>query len=159
MSTPKKHKKITNSSILSRCFPFYNENTLLSGVLEMITTLPRLTFSGYRTQFGAPNTFGELRRSDDAFEDTETLRARMSDDGYLYLPGYLDREEVLAARHTMLQRLAEEGRSIQNAPLDEGRINPDVHMQFRADLALDNHSAAKGAVRRRHDAILESVLR
>jgi hypothetical protein len=103
----------------------------------MITTLPRLTSQGIELD-QSPQTFGELRRSDDAFNDVETLRARMNSDGYLFLPGYLNREEVLSARHEMLLRLAQEGVLDESAPLDEGRVKPNVNMQFRADLALEN---------------------
>ena len=103
----------------------------------MTPTLPHLTSQGIELDL-APQGFGELRRSDDAFDDIETLRARMNDDGYLYLPGYLDRDEVASARHEMLRRLAEERVLDESAPLDEGRIKPNVEMAFRADLALDN---------------------
>jgi len=53
--------------------------------------------------------FGELRRSEDAVGRTGELRRRIAADGYLYLPGYLDRGEVLAARHDLLVRLAAVG--------------------------------------------------
>jgi len=55
------------------------------------------------TSFGhaldlSPQAFGELRRSSDIAHDASLVRARMAEDGYLYLPGLLDVEEVLAAR-------------------------------------------------------------
>ena len=103
----------------------------------MTTTLLRLTSQGTELDL-SPQSFGELRRSDDAFDDIETLRARMSDDGYLYLPGYLDRDEVNEARHKMLRELEKEGCFMAEASLEEGRLRPDLRMAFRADLALDN---------------------
>jgi hypothetical protein len=49
--------------------------------------------------------FGELRRSDDAVGDVAELHRRIAAEGYLFLPGYLDRDEVLAARRDVLTRL------------------------------------------------------
>ena len=66
------------------------------------------------TSFGhaldlSPQSFGELRRSNDIAHDATQLRARMAEDGYLYLPGLLDAEEVLAARREITDRLAAGG--------------------------------------------------
>lgn len=55
----------------------------------------------------SPDAFGELRRSDDIVHDTEALWARMAADGYLYLPGYLDRALVRAARRVLCRQLAD----------------------------------------------------
>ena len=54
-----------------------------------------------------PSAFGFLRESRDAADDFGELRARLENDGYLYLPGYLDRDEVLGVRRTVPDRLAE----------------------------------------------------
>lgn len=69
---------------------------------------PRITARGH-TLDTSPAAFGELRRSDDALDDQAELRSRLDADGYLYLPGYLDRDEVLAARHDVLCGLADLG--------------------------------------------------
>ena len=66
------------------------------------------------TSFGhaldlSPQSFGELRRSNDIAHDATQLRARMAEDGYLYLPGLLDVDEVLAARREITDRLAAGG--------------------------------------------------
>ncbi|MGN6697619.1 MAG: phytanoyl-CoA dioxygenase family protein, partial [Thermomicrobiales bacterium] len=57
----------------------------------------------------APSALGELRRSDDVAGDFPTLRRRFAEDGYLYLPGYLDRAAVLAARGAIAEHLAAAG--------------------------------------------------
>ena len=67
----------------------------------------------------SPDALGELRRSDDLVRpgsgvaDVErhvgALRERMAEDGYVLLPGYLDREEVLTARRALCARMAELG--------------------------------------------------
>lgn len=69
---------------------------------------PRLTATG-RVPDLSPEAFGQLRRSDDACDDAAELRRRMADDGYLFLPGYLDRAEVLFARRYLLARADELG--------------------------------------------------
>jgi hypothetical protein len=53
----------------------------------------------------SPSAFGELRRSTALFHDPSRLRARMAEDGYLYLPGLLDREEVLGVHRSVSERL------------------------------------------------------
>jgi hypothetical protein len=55
----------------------------------------------------APTALGELRRTD-AGADAGELRSRLADDGYLFLPGYLDREEVLGAGRDVFDRMASE---------------------------------------------------
>jgi ectoine hydroxylase-related dioxygenase (phytanoyl-CoA dioxygenase family) len=52
---------------------------------------------------------GELRDSAGLAGDGEALRARLAEDGYLFLRGALDRAAVLAAREEVFARLAEVG--------------------------------------------------
>jgi hypothetical protein len=61
------------------------------------------------TAQGAPLEVGELRSSADAVDDADELRARLGTDGYLFLPGYLDPDEVRAARRSILDVLAADG--------------------------------------------------
>ena len=76
------------------------------------------------TSFGnaldvSPQAFGELRRSNDIAHDAPLICARMAEDGYLYLPGLLDVEEVLAARGEITDRLAAGGAiDPQHNPMD-----------------------------------------
>jgi hypothetical protein len=72
------------------------------------TALPPLTSLGKELDRSAA-AFGELRRSADIAQDGAALRARMAEDGYLYLPGLLDGEQVRAARQYVVDRLAELG--------------------------------------------------
>lgn len=69
------------------------------------TTVGRVTAQGRVLEQG-PGALGELRRSDDAVGSPAELRRRLAHDGYLFLPGYLDRPEVLTARAEILQALA-----------------------------------------------------
>ncbi|OGG50104.1 MAG: hypothetical protein A3F84_02650 [Candidatus Handelsmanbacteria bacterium RIFCSPLOWO2_12_FULL_64_10] len=67
----------------------------------------------------SPGRFGEFRASNDVLQDPAALRARMAEDGYLLLRGYLDREVVLNARRELLTKLNAAGDIDTHYPLDE----------------------------------------
>lgn len=99
--------------------------------------------NGTRTIGGKPIPadaahFGELRRSDDALTDGETLRERLETDGYLYLPGALLREQVIAARHECVSRLAAQGAFAPNTDPMEARAAIGKNYYFNESLAEDN---------------------
>jgi ectoine hydroxylase-related dioxygenase (phytanoyl-CoA dioxygenase family) len=73
----------------------------------LVQERPRITAFGHEVDT-RPEHFGALRSSSAIRDDGEALRERMAEDGYLYLPGYFDREQVLAARLGVATRLAEE---------------------------------------------------
>ena len=73
-----------------------------------------------------PGTYGELKSSADLAGDGEALRARMEQDGYLYLPGLLDRDRVDAAANAMIDLLASRGALDPDAPRSEAVIKPGV---------------------------------
>ncbi len=62
----------------------------------------------------------------------------MAEDGYLYLPGYLDRNLVLRARESVTERLAAEGLTDPGHSADEAVAHPDSGLKFKPDLAHDN---------------------
>jgi hypothetical protein len=100
-------------------------------------TLPKLTSQGLELDTSA-ESFGLLRDSTDVLEDTGTLRERMAEDGYLYLPSYLDRDLVLEARKSVTERLAAEGLTDSGYSADEAVAHPDSGLKFKPDLAHDN---------------------
>lgn len=78
--------------------------------------------------------FGRLRDSSTLVGDTEALRQRLDEDGYLYLKGFLNRDEVLEARAAILSYMAEhEGLEPGARPLDGvmGQYGKSVHMMGR----------------------------
>ena len=81
--------------------------------------VPRLTALKHEVDT-SPEKFGALRRSDGLIGDAPALRERMAEDGYLFLPGLLDREEVQAARRSIMAMLAEEGILEPGTPPEEG---------------------------------------
>ncbi len=90
-----------------------------------------------------PDHFGYLRDSTDLLGDPASLREQMARDGYLFLPGLLNRKEVLAARAEMVRRVAEAG--ILKAGTDpmDAIIAPDKTCAFMPELALNNPAMAK----------------
>ncbi|HEU5315137.1 MAG TPA: phytanoyl-CoA dioxygenase family protein [Chloroflexota bacterium] len=101
---------------------------------------PRVVSRGQELEL-APEAFGELRRSDDLVRprygvaDVErrsaALRERMAEDGYVFLPGYLDRAEVLDARRAICSRLAELGLlrgGDATYPVEEGIVVPGASL-------------------------------
>ena len=97
----------------------------------------RLTSVGHELDL-SPVCFGSLKNSIEMIGDAEVLHRQMAEDGYLFLPGYLVREEVRAARQVMAERLAAEGHLDPNRAVEECAARPGVDLAFRPDLARDN---------------------
>ncbi|CAN5653102.1 phytanoyl-CoA dioxygenase family protein [soil metagenome] len=100
-------------------------------------TIPPLYYRGNQLKT-SPAYFGELHDSTDIINDAPALRQRMADDGYLYLPGLLDRDKVLEARRSVLQRLWDQGSLDTNYPLMDGVAKAGVEFSYRPDLAAKN---------------------
>ncbi|MBM3280998.1 MAG: phytanoyl-CoA dioxygenase family protein [Candidatus Handelsmanbacteria bacterium] len=91
----------------------------------------------------SPAGFGELRRSDAAMDDVAELCRRIEEDGYLFLPGLLDREEVAAARQEVMDRLQAAGILDGRYPAYEGVVKPDHTISFMPQLAKGNQPLMK----------------
>lgn len=74
-----------------------------------MSTSNLLTARGYELD-DSPSAFGELRRSDDLLDDTFVLQQRLKQDGYLYIPGFFQRKDVMSVRIEMVRRLALAGK-------------------------------------------------
>jgi len=66
--------------------------------------------------------FGYLADSSHLVGETELLRDRLEEDGYLFLPGFFKREAVMAARRVVTDRLMEEGILDASHPSLEGVV-------------------------------------
>lgn len=99
--------------------------------------LPRLTALGQELDT-SPERFGILRDSSEFAGDGDALRARMAEDGYLFLPGLLRRAEVLEARGEIVRRLAERGCLDPDSPPVEAVALPGERRYFMPDLAEGN---------------------
>lgn len=82
--------------------------------------------------------FGELRESSACIGNGKSLRARMEEDGYLFIRGFFKREDVLAARHMIVERLAKLGFLQPGSNPMDAHIKPGAELGFRGDLAPDN---------------------
>lgn len=88
-----------------------------------------------------PSTFGELRRSNEVRDDVASLRRRLAEDGYLFVPGLLPQAEVVSARNDVLARLEREGHLEPGTPRDEARARPGSREYlFRPDLTRENRA-------------------
>jgi hypothetical protein len=97
-----------------------------------------LTFRGNKLVQSA-DEIGELRRSDDAADDREELHRRLDEDGYLFVPGALDHDEVMDARLEVLRRLDGAGFvDSVNHPLIEGHYKEGGQMGGYGFLTEDN---------------------
>jgi hypothetical protein len=67
----------------------------------------------------------DLRDSNDILDNPEALHDRITEDGYLLIRGLHDKETVLAARQTILEKLAAKGMLASDTPLMDGIFNPD----------------------------------
>jgi hypothetical protein len=79
------------------------------------------------------SAFGLLRETREV--NPVMLRQRMAADGYLYLPGFLAREEVRQVRLALLQRIADRGFLDPAFPLEEGRVRPGERVSLPTDFA------------------------
>lgn len=100
-------------------------------------TLPNLTTRGVALDQSA-DAFGFLRTSHEIAEDGAALQSRMAEDGYLYMPGLLDRSLIAEVRQVLLHRLDEQGWLNPDYPLDDAVVAPDRSSYFMADLAKNN---------------------
>lgn len=100
-------------------------------------SFPRLVSAGKAIDT-SPERFGKLRESIDVIDDVDALRGRMQEDGYLFLPGYLDRDLVFEARQVIVDRLAEEGSLAPGAPPMDAVARNGADFKYREDLADDN---------------------
>jgi len=78
---------------------------------------------GVELEFG--DRLAELRDSADLSSDVDAMRERLDEDGYLYLPGFHDPEQVRAARRDVVEHMAEAGMLDGDHPPDAAVVDPD----------------------------------
>ena len=89
------------------------------------------------------NAFGFLRNSAALVGVAAALRERMTEDGYLYLPGLLNRAEVEAARISVLERAAADGLLDPEFPVAKGILKPNINPYFKPEYAQENAALHK----------------
>lgn len=90
----------------------------------------------------SPEAFGELRRTETS--EPVALRERIAEDGYVYVPGFYNRDDVLAARRELVGFLESEGALDPAFPVMNAVAREGLQMTFRPDLG--NNSPALRAL-------------
>jgi len=86
-----------------------------------------------------PASFGELRPANELLPDPVALRARLAEDGYLFLRNYLDRDQLAAARQFIIDRLADRGLIDDQFPRATAVTKPGTPGVWApAELAMQN---------------------
>ena len=82
-----------------------------------------------------PNEFGDLADSSALVDQPHVLRQMLEEDGYLFLPGFFKREDVLEARKVVTNRLMKGGYLDENYPAEEAIVAnisiANAHSAFR----------------------------
>ncbi len=106
---------------------------------------------------------GLMRDSTDILGDTPAARRRMQEEGYLYLPGFLDVDLILAARKNMTDQLAREGCLDPRYPAMDAVAVPGKPLSFKPSLATQNAPLMKvlydGAMMRFFANFLQGAVR
>jgi hypothetical protein len=105
-------------------------------------TIPLLRARGLELD-RAPEAFGFLRTTDPNASG-DLLRDRLGEDGYLYLPGLLARDDVQAARRAILERAAAEDLldpsfPVMDGVLKEGVANPYFRPRYTEENPALSH--------------------
>lgn len=106
-------------------------------------TLPSPLTSAKKVLDSAPTALGELHDCTPLLADPVALRQHMADEGYLYLRGVLNRDDLMAARRSMLEKLAAEGHLDLTYPLDAAKAAAGARIAFKPDLAVRNELVHK----------------
>lgn len=105
--------------------------------MSSLAALPQLHSFGHPLDM-AEDKVGVLRDSAEAADDAAELHRRFETDGYLYMRGYLDRDEVLGARASLTERLAAAGVLDPAHPHEDGVCKPGSGYVFKPEITDGN---------------------
>ncbi len=106
--------------------------SIAEGLLELYSCGERLEASA--------DKLGYLREANSLLGNALLLQERMAEDGYLFLRGLLDPDQVLEARRATLEQLAAHGQLDPNAPLMDGVPKAGTSLFFEPELAQRNNA-------------------
>lgn len=106
------------------------------------STLPALSSCGHALDM-SENSFGIVRSSAECLHDAVELRRRLEEEGYLYIPGFFDRDLIQTARASVCDRLAAAGVLDPAYPAIDGICRPDVTSNYNADPARHNPALSR----------------
>jgi len=96
-----------------------------------------------------PESFGELRDSSNAAHDVAILQHRLAEDGYLYIPGFFNRDDVLAVGEDFIHRLEKKGALHPDYPSFEVIASPEPVGLSRREI-FEGNTLLPGLVFSRH---------
>lgn len=82
--------------------------------------------------------FGFVRSSATLLGHADSLRERLAEDGYLYIPGFFDPNLILAARFSVCTRLAAAGLLDPKEAVIDAIAHPDKKSNYNGELARHN---------------------
>jgi ectoine hydroxylase-related dioxygenase (phytanoyl-CoA dioxygenase family) len=100
-----------------------------------VATIPELKSGGHAIDAAH---IQPMRDSSSIAWDANALQERIAQDGYLYLPGILDRDHVMEARLEMTRRLAEQDHIEPGTEPIEAIAKQGTTVHFKPDLAWEN---------------------
>lgn len=112
-------------------------NISLIIAMSTATALPQLYSFGHALDMD-DDKVGLLRDSSDAADDMVELRRRFAEEGYLYMRGYLDRDQVLRARASLTDRLAEADVLDPAFPRIDAVCRPGAGYVFKPEITQGN---------------------
>jgi len=101
--------------------------------------------------------FGELEDSSGLLDDTKEIQHRLTDDGYLFLRGFLDLSEIMAAREEILLKYQIIGEVDAEHPLNDA-VYSASNALFDINLRAFAHSLRNGVAYKRivlNDRVLQ----
>lgn len=105
--------------------------------MSTLAPMPPLKSYGHDLEMDE-DKIGHLRDSSDAAEDFEELRRRFEEDGYLFMRGYLDRDQVMDARSDVLSKLSRDGHLDPAYPEIEGVSKGGTGVIFTPETAKES---------------------
>ncbi len=110
----------------------------------------------------SPDAFGELQSSIDLLDDVAAMRNRMSEDGYLFLPDYLDVNQVTDARRAVCEKLDALGVLDPAHPIMDAIPRPKAPQFNGMELSRDNPPLLtllyEGAMRRFYEKFFRGAM-
>ena len=110
--------------------------------MNALATLPPLKSYGHYLDMDEDKV-GLLRDSSDAASDPTELHRRFEQDGYLYMKGYLDRDEVMDARREVTRLLGQAGDLDPSYPEIEAVGMPGEGLRFKPEIASQSKAVQK----------------
>ncbi len=127
----------------------------------MLSATFDLTMNGHVLDT-SPDAFGELQSSIDLLDDVAAMRNRMSEDGYLFLPDYLDVNQVTDARRAVCEKLDALGVLDPAHPIMDAIPRPKAPQFNGMELSRDNPPLLtllyEGAMRRFYEKFFRGAM-